>query len=57
MILLMKLTIGGWVTMLLSVGFVVGLFLTCICKVILGHKPVEPLHGVDDIEPPDFEER
>lgn len=56
MILLMKLTIGGWVTMLLSVGFVVGLFLTCIGKVIFGHKPVEPLHGVDDIEPPDIEE-
>lgn len=56
MMLLMKLTIGGWATMLLSVGFVVGLFLTCIGKVLLGHQPVEPLHGVDDIEPSDVEE-
>ena len=42
--------------MILSVGFVVSLFVTCISKVILGHKPVEPLHGVDNIEPPDIKE-
>jgi hypothetical protein len=50
------LTTGGWITMILSVGFVVSLFVTCISKVILGHKPVEPLHGVDNIEPPDIKE-
>lgn len=50
------MTTGGWITMLLSVGFVVGLFITCITKVILGHKPVEPLHGLDDIDTPDSAE-
>lgn len=41
--------------MFLSVGFVVGLFLACILKVLLGHKPVEHLHGLEDIDTRDQE--
>ncbi|MCP5518452.1 MAG: hypothetical protein H7A45_14460 [Verrucomicrobiales bacterium] len=49
------MTKGGWLTMILSVGFVVGLFLTCILRVLLGHKPVDGLHGLDDIDTRDRE--
>lgn len=47
----MTLTTGGWVTMILSVGFVVCLFAWCIWRV-LTEKP-EPkghIHGIEDIE-------
>lgn len=33
------MTIGGWITMILSVGFVTGLFLYCICRVLFGQQP------------------
>ncbi len=42
------MTTGGWITMLLSVGAVVALFIFCLVKVILG-GPAEAdhLHGMN----------
>jgi hypothetical protein len=42
------MTIGGWITMVLSVGFVTGLFGWCIVQV-LTRKPGH-LHGIEDID-------
>jgi len=33
------MTIGGWITMILSVGFVTGLFVYCVCRVLFGAQP------------------
>jgi len=44
------MTTGGWITMILSVGFVTGLFVFCILRVLFGPRPdhelghIEPLH-------------
>ena len=48
------MTTGGWITMLLSVGFVTGLFGWCIFQV-LTRKP-EHLHGIEDIDTKDAED-
>lgn len=42
------MTTGGWITMLLSVGFVTVLFGWCIAMV-LARKPGR-LHGIEDID-------
>ena len=44
------MTTGGWITMILSVGFVVTLFSWCIYRVLIEKKPEEHLHGIEDIE-------
>lgn len=41
---------GGWVTMILSVGFVVTLFVWCLSKVLFGREPTEKLHSLDSID-------
>ncbi len=33
------MTIGGWINMVLSVGFVTTLFLWCVGKVLFGRPP------------------
>lgn len=44
------MTTGGWINMILSVGFVTVLFVWCVWKVLFGKHPehelghVEPLH-------------
>jgi len=44
------MTTGGWINMILSVGFVTVLFVWCVYKVLFGKHPnhdlgrVEPLH-------------
>lgn len=44
------MTTGGWINMLLSVGFVTVLFLYCIGRVLFGQRPdhelghIEPVH-------------
>lgn len=44
------MTTGGWINMLLSVGFVTVLFLYCISRVLFGKRPdhelghIEPVH-------------
>jgi len=45
------MTLGGWITMILSVGFVISLFSWCIYRVLTSPGPVEEsLHGLDDID-------
>ena len=44
------MTTGGWINMILSVGFVTTLFLLCILKVIFAKPPLEHLHGLEDID-------
>ena len=49
------MTTGGWITMILSVGFVTALFLVCVAKVLFGKRPdhqlghIEPVHR-DEID-------
>lgn len=44
------MTTGGWINMLLSVGFVTGLFIFCVCRVLFGKRQehelghIEPIH-------------
>lgn len=47
------LTAGGWMVMLLSVGFVTGLLAWCLWKVLATPGETEHLHSQADIEPPD----
>jgi len=49
------MTLGGWITLILSVGFVTTLFGWCIGRVLCGKAPVERLHGLDDIDTRDRE--
>lgn len=51
------MTTGGWITMILSVGFVTILFGWCICKVVFGQEPTEKLHSLDGIDTQDTEEK
>jgi hypothetical protein len=44
------MTAGGWITMLLSVGFVVTLFVWCIGRVLTEKQPQKRIHGIEDIE-------
>ena len=46
------MTAGGWITMLLSVGFVTALFAWCIRKVLTPPAQPEKLHGFE-FETPD----
>ncbi len=41
------MTTGGWITMLLSVGFVVVLFLWSLYRVLFCAPEPEQLHGLD----------
>jgi len=50
------MTIGGWITMLLSVGFVTGLLSWCIFKVITTPGSSEHVHSQIDIDPHDSED-
>ena len=47
-----RITIGGWITMLLSVGFVTGLLAWCISRV-LRESSAKKVTGPLDIQPPD----
>lgn len=44
------MSVGGWFTMILSVGFVVVLFGWCVWRVFSEHKPAGQIHGIEDIE-------
>jgi len=41
---------GGWITMILSVGFVVTMFGWSMGKVLFGKEPSEKLHSLDSID-------
>jgi len=49
------MTLGGWTTMLLSVGFVTGLLLWCVARVLRTPGAAEHLHAPSVVEPPDAE--
>ena len=51
------MTIGGWITMLLSVGFVVSLFLWCIIKVLTTHQEPSHMAHVEPIEEDEADQR
>ncbi len=44
------MTPGGWITMILSVGFVTGLFAWCISRVLSAPDPEHHIHGMEDID-------
>ncbi len=48
------MTTAGWITMVLSVGFVTGLFVWCIVQV-LRRRPGH-IHGLEDIDTGDQDE-
>jgi hypothetical protein len=43
-------SLGGWITMILSVGFVVSIFGWSMSKVLFGKEPTEKLHSLDGID-------
>lgn len=49
------MTLGGWINLLLSVGFVTTLFTYCIIRVLRGSGTAEP-HELAHIEPLDEKE-
>ena len=51
------MTIGGWITMILSVGFVTGLLSWCTFKVLTTPGESEHLHSQVDIDTGDFEDQ
>jgi hypothetical protein len=44
------MTLGGWITMALSVGFVTSLFGWCIYRVLTSKGALDRLHSLDDID-------
>lgn len=52
---LATLTTGGWINMLLSVGFVTSLFIYCIVRVLKG-PGAKHEHELAHVEPLDEEE-
>jgi multisubunit Na+/H+ antiporter MnhF subunit len=47
------MTLGGWITLVLSVGFVISLFAWCITRILMGKQSVDRLHGLEDIDTKD----
>lgn len=52
----MTMTTGGWINMLLSVGFVTVLFVWCIFRVLRGPGAQSPDHELGHIEPVEEDE-
>ncbi len=50
------MTAGGWIAMVLSVGFVTGLTVWCIYKVLTTPASTDHLHSQADIQTPDVED-
>lgn len=44
------MTIGGWITMIISVGFVTGLLTWCVYKVLTTPESTKHIHGELDID-------
>ena len=49
------MTTPGWILMIVSMGFVVGLFLFCFYRVLTTPETEEHMHGPLDIDPGDAE--
>ena len=50
------MTTHGWILMIVSMGFVVGLFLFCFYRVLTTPKSEEHMHGPLDIDTGDTDE-
>lgn len=50
------MTIGGWIIMTLSVGFVTALLAWCVYRVVTTPGSTEHLHAQTDISTPDIED-
>lgn len=48
------MTIGGWLFLLVSCGFMTGLLGWCIWRIIATPRSTEHLHSQSDIEPDDL---
>ena len=51
------MTTGGWITMILSVGFVTGLFVWCISRVLRGPKDAAKLAHIEPVEESEADQR
>ena len=49
------MTPGGWITMLVSVGFVTGLLTWCVVRVLCTSGAAERLRAPADVEPGDVD--
>jgi hypothetical protein len=47
------MTLGGWINMFLSVGFVTSLFGWCIYRILKSPKDRPPVHAQTTIDPRD----
>jgi hypothetical protein len=51
------MTLGGWITMLLSVGFVVILFVWCIIKVMTAPPEKSTMAHIEPVEEDETDQR
>lgn len=51
------MTIGGWITMILSVGFVTGLFGWCLFRVLRGPADADHFAHVEPVSEAESDER
>lgn len=51
------MTTGGWITLVLSVGFVTGLFLYCIIRVVTGPHPTHQLGHIEPVHEDEVDRR
>jgi len=51
------MTTGGWIVMLLSVGFVTVLFIYCVTRVLFGRHPDHELGHVEPVHRDQVDER
>ena len=49
------MTLGGWITMIFSVGLVISIFGWSMSKVLFGKEPSEKLHSLDGIDTHDVD--
>ena len=48
---------GGWINMILSVGFVTVLFLYCVWRVLFGRRPDHELGHIEPVHDDQVDER
>lgn len=51
------MTLGGWINLILSVGFVTVLFIYCVWRVLRGKQPDHKLGHVEPVHDDEVEER
>ena len=51
------MTAGGWISLILSVGFVTGLLVWCIWKVLTSRRPGQDLGHIEPVHDDQLDER